>query len=79
VKILGTPLIPKWGSQGNWTEGSTTGTADIVIPVNGPKGKGRLAVKAEKKSGVWKINSLILVHESKWMQIEPSIPNSTCQ
>jgi len=76
---LGIPLTPGWGFGGGWEENSTNGSANLNIPVHGPKGKGRLKLEAEKKSGIWKITSLVLVHESERIQIVPSVPNSSCQ
>ena len=76
---LGTPLTPGWTSSGDMKESSDDGSANLRIPVHGPKGKGSLEMSAEKQTGAWKITSLVLVHESKRIQIEPSIPNSSCQ
>jgi hypothetical protein len=36
-------------------------------------------MSAEKRNGVWKITSLVLVSESKRIQIAPPVPNSSCQ
>jgi len=76
---LGVPLNPGWMTTGGTEESSTEGSANLSIPVHGPKGKGNLELDAEKKSGVWKITSLVLVHKSERTQIVPSVPNSSCQ
>jgi hypothetical protein len=76
---LGTPLTPGWMSSGDMSEGSDDGSANLSIPVHGPKGKGSLKLEAEKKSGVWKITSLVLVHDSERVQITPPNPTSNCQ
>jgi hypothetical protein len=76
---LGVPLNPGWMTTGGTEESSTEGSADLRIPVHGSKGKGRLELEAEKQNGVWKITSLVLVHESERTQIVPSVPNSSCQ
>jgi hypothetical protein len=75
---LGVPLTSGWENSGNIMESSDDGSADLGISVHGPKGKGRLELSAKKKSGVWKINSLVLVHHSDRIQIVPSDPNSSC-
>jgi hypothetical protein len=66
-------------TTGGTEESNVEGSANLNIPVSGPKGKGSLELEAEKQSGVWKINSLVLVHDSKRIKIEPSVPNSGCQ
>lgn len=76
---LGTPLTPGWRASGNWTEGDAEGSAKLGIPVHGSKGKGSLAVDAEKLDGVWKITSLVLVHDSTQIQIMPPNSTSSCQ
>jgi hypothetical protein len=76
---FGVPLNPGWMTTGSTEESNAEGSANLNIPVRGPKGKGSLELEAEKQSGVWKINSLVLVHDSKRIKIEPSVPNSGCQ
>jgi hypothetical protein len=79
ASLLGTPLTPGQMTTGGMEEGSRDGSANLNIPVNGPKGKGRLELEAEKQGGVWKITSLVLVHKSERIQIAPLVPNSSCQ
>jgi hypothetical protein len=76
---LGVPLTPGWTSSGNMREGSEDGSADLGIPVRGPKGKGRLEMSAEKQKGVWKITSLVLARDSERIQIEPPVSGTSCQ
>jgi len=76
---LGAPLTPRWGAGGSWQEGTEDGSANLSIPVYGPKGKGSLEMEAEKQNGVWKITSLVLVHEPERIQVTPPNPASNCQ
>jgi hypothetical protein len=76
---LGVPLNPGWMTTGETEESSVEGSANLSIPVIGPKGKGSLEMSAQKQNGVWKITSLVLVHDSKRIQIEPSDATSSCQ
>ncbi len=73
---IGNPLTPGWMISGSWEENNTEGDAALNIPIHGPKGKGSLELEAKKQSGAWKITSLILVKQSKRIQIVPS--NATC-
>jgi len=39
------------------------GSAELTIPVSGPKGKGKLFVEAKKNAGRWQLNSLFFAPE----------------
>jgi hypothetical protein len=60
VEALGTPLQTGWWLSGNIKIVNDTGTADLTIPLSGPRGKGSLAVKATKDGGAWEYQRLIL-------------------
>lgn len=79
ASVLGTPATPDRGTEGSWEENSRTGKADIEIPLHGPKDKGSLVVHAKKLDGVWNINSLVLLHGSERIKIEPASPTGGCQ
>jgi hypothetical protein len=63
---------------GGTEESSESGSANLNIPVRGPKGKGSLEMLAEKRDGVWTITSLVLADESGEMQILPADSHSGC-
>lgn len=75
---LGSPLTPGWMVTGGTEESIESGSANLNIPVRGPKGKGSLEMLAEKRDGVWEITSLVLADESGEMQILPADPHSGC-
>ncbi len=79
LKMLGTPISPEGSVNGDMSEGGQTGFANLSIAVSGPKGKGSVAVRAKKESGVWTIKSLDLVRGSERLQIEPPDPTAVCQ
>jgi len=76
---IGSPLTPGWGTSGSTTESSERGTAELSIPVHGPKGKGSLNLEGEKQGGKWKIRSLVLVHGSEQIPIEPPSSSGNCR
>lgn len=76
---LGSPLTPGWGTSGRIEESREKGSANLSIPVHGSKGKGSLDLTAKKQGGVWKIDSLVLVHGAVQIQIEPSDASTGCQ
>jgi len=50
---LGTPITPGWLMSGNIDLNNDAGTADISIPVTGPRGSGTIHVVGTKTAGVW--------------------------
>jgi cytochrome oxidase complex assembly protein 1 len=57
---LGSPIRPGWFTSGQVDVRGPNGTAQLVIPVVGPKNHGTLFVVAEKKGGKWEFQSLML-------------------
>lgn len=55
---LGTPLTPGLGMNGGFEEKNGRGTADFSMPLEGPKGKGTLVVKATGAGGEWTYETL---------------------
>jgi hypothetical protein len=77
AQALGSPLTVEWMISGNTNENGDEGSANLSIPVHGPKGKGTLDLDARKFNGVWKIRSLVLNHDSDEIQIVPA--NAPCK
>lgn len=48
---LGTPLDTGWMLQGSMKVENNNGTADLTIPLKGPKGEGSLRVKGSQTAG----------------------------
>lgn len=78
-EVVGNPLAADWGVGGDLSEGGEGGSAELRIPIHGPRGKGSLDLSAEKASGKWKINSLALLRGSDRYLIVPSAPDGSCQ
>ena len=57
---LGTPLSPGFGINGSMKEENGKGMADFSMPVEGPKGKGTLVVKARGNGGDWDYETLVI-------------------
>ena len=79
TNTLGSPLEPGWMMGGSITESSIEGSAELSIPVRGPKGKGSLDAQAKKLNGNWRIDSLDFTHGAVRSRIVPSESNQTCQ
>jgi len=79
TNALGSPLEPGWMVTGGISESSTEGSANLSIPVSGPKGKGNLDVDATQLNGKWRIDSLVFTHGTVRSNIVPSESNQGCQ
>jgi hypothetical protein len=55
---LGEPITPGFLVTGQIKEVNNSGTANLEIPISGPKGSAKLHVAAEKRDGKWKYSKL---------------------
>ena len=53
VKSLGTPIEEGWLVSGSINISTTSGDADLAVPISGPKGKGKIYVTAQERAGAW--------------------------
>lgn len=67
---LGEPLEPGWFVTGSVETTGGAGNADLVIPITGPKGEGKLYVTAYKQTGRWSFDTVILEIEDKDLRID---------
>ena len=58
-EALGSPIREGWFSGGKWEFGNPP-SANLVIPVEGPKREGNLRALAIKQNGSWKLTELSL-------------------
>ncbi len=61
---LGEPVKPGWFISGQISVSGSTGSADLSIPISGPRGKGAIRAVANKK-GVWKFTYLQVTIEGQ--------------
>ncbi|MCS6938534.1 MAG: cytochrome c oxidase assembly factor Coa1 family protein [Roseiflexaceae bacterium] len=57
---LGTPLEIGWLSLGSIETSNGGGSADLTLPVSGPRGSGQMIVEAVRREGVWQYRRLIV-------------------
>ena len=60
VEALGTPIDAGFWVSGSIEVSGPSGSADLAIPVSGPKSSGTLYVVAIKSAGLWKFTTLQL-------------------
>lgn len=77
ASMLEAPIVPGWMTISGMETQGDHGSANLDIPVHGPKGKGNLSVIAEEREGVWKFDSVIL--SNKATQVNLTTPGSPCQ
>jgi hypothetical protein len=58
VQELGTPLKAGYLISGNLQTSGSSGTADLLIPISGPKGSGSMVLVAVKSGGTWTFTTL---------------------
>ena len=74
-RAIGTPFSAEWLTTGETNESGSEGSAKLLIPLRGPKGKGSLDVEAHKADGVWKIDSLDFMHNDDETHLVPADPS----
>jgi hypothetical protein len=57
---LGSPIEPKWWLTGNVDLSNDDGSADMKIPISGPKGQAFIAVEGERRNGRWIYSRMIV-------------------
>lgn len=71
---LGTPIEAGFMPQGhvntNTTNGTTTETADLTIPLKGPKGSGRVHYAASKSGGDWDVSDFTVTIDGSGTRID---------
>ena len=58
IEKIGQPLQAGWFATGSLNSSGSSGSADVTIPISGPKGKGTIYVVAKKSAGEWKFETL---------------------
>lgn len=57
--VLGEPIKDGLFASGNISINGPSGSAELAIPVSGPKGAGTIFVEATKTAGLWSFSTLI--------------------
>jgi cytochrome oxidase complex assembly protein 1 len=60
TEALGTPVHEAWYLAGSTNVSGGSGTADLSIPISGPKGKGMIYAVATKSAGQWEFSKLVV-------------------
>lgn len=58
IERIGEPVTAGWLTRGDIKVTNDSGTAELSIPVSGPKGKGTIFASAVRSAGKWELTSL---------------------
>ena len=64
IAALGQPIEEGWFLSGSTETSGGSGTANISIPISGPKGKGTIYAEATKSAGEWNYSKLVVKVDS---------------
>ena len=70
ITALGDPVEAGFFTLGTVSVSGPSGSADLAIPLAGPKGEGVLYVVAEKEAGAWTMSRLEVEVEGRAERIE---------
>jgi hypothetical protein len=70
VSALGIPLKEGYFISGNINISGPSGTAELAIPVSGPKGNGTVYLEARKSAGEWTFSKLVVKIEQTGQRID---------
>lgn len=76
IRELGEPIEPGWLISGRIKVNDSSGSADMSIPVSGPKKSGRVYVLATKRMGKWDFYGLEVEIEGQSQRINLLTPSS---
>jgi hypothetical protein len=55
---IGEPIKPDWLISGELNVSGSSGKANLIIPISGPRGRGRIHAVAQKSRGIWRFTYL---------------------
>jgi Cytochrome oxidase complex assembly protein 1 len=60
---LGQPIEPGRFIMGSLQDRGSSGSADLAIPVHGPRGEAKVYVEASKSVGEWRLDKLVIAFD----------------
>ncbi|NNE21557.1 MAG: hypothetical protein HKN11_03015 [Rhizobiales bacterium] len=60
IAVMGEPIEAGWFMSGNVSVNGPQGSANLSIPISGPKNSGTVISEATKVAGVWRIHLLVV-------------------
>jgi hypothetical protein len=69
MQKLGTPIQEGWLVSGSINVSTTSGDADLAVPISGPKGQGKIYITAHKGAGAWDYQVMVAAIEGSDQRI----------
>lgn len=70
IDAIGTPIEEGFLVRGKFSVSNGSGSAEISIPVSGPKGRGKVHVSGVKERGTWRYTELVFEsHHGEWVDL----------
>ena len=79
AEALGKPIEAGWWFTGNINVSGPSGSADLAIPISGPKGSGTIYAVATKRAGEWRFKLLEVAVEGQAQRIPLISPQSVAE
>jgi hypothetical protein len=70
IATLGSPIVEGYFTSGSIQQSGASGSAELSIPLTGPKGKATIYVEARKSAGEWSFGKLQAEIESSHQRID---------
>lgn len=71
---IGSPIEEAWYATGSVQESGPSGSAELAIPVSGPRGGGTVYVEASKSTGLWTYSKLVFEADQDKKRIDLAAP-----
>lgn len=68
--VLGRPLEYGWWVSGSLNYTDNSGDADMTMPISGPRGSGRMIIRATREEGVWDYRLLVVIIDDTGQEID---------
>jgi hypothetical protein len=70
VEALGTPIKAGYFTSGSYRTTGPSGSAELAIPVSGPKGAGTIYLEARKSADEWTFTKLVFASEKSTERVQ---------
>ena len=70
VAAIGKPIVEGFFTTGSINTSGSSGSADMAIPISGPKGEAKIYVSAKQSAGKWTFNDLVVEIDKTHQRID---------
>lgn len=70
ASAIGKPMVEGFFTTGSINTSGSSGSADMAIPISGPKGEAKIYVSAKQSIGKWTFNDLVVEIDKTHQRID---------